>query len=114
VDNGAGAGPSTWTQPGNEEGLDKTEDTDRPFAVGVEADPAPEPTAPSPASEEETIPEDVLTAVDEVLDQVEQALSRLDQGTYGRCATCETVIDDVALEQDPARPTCVDCQPVGS
>lgn len=50
-----------------------------------------------------------IDAVDHVLDEVEQALSRLDDGTYGRCAVCAEAIDDAHLAEVPMARTCVAC-----
>ena len=39
-------------------------------------------------------PEASIDEVEHLLDQVEEALSRLDDGTYGRCGACGGVIED--------------------
>jgi RNA polymerase-binding transcription factor DksA len=47
--------------------------------------------------------------VDTVADQrrlVQDALGRLDDGTYGRCTVCDTRIDDERLEARPEVATC--------
>jgi len=52
------------------------------------------------------------TAVDEVdalLDEVELALSRLDDGTYGRCESCGAVIADAQLAEQPLVRACASC-----
>jgi DnaK suppressor protein len=43
-------------------------------------------------------------------DQVEHALRRLDEGTYGRCEQCERPIDPARLEAFPAATSCVVCK----
>ena len=66
------------------------------------------PDDPGPTSAdggEATRPEDedgglhrsAADTVDALLDEVELALARLDDGTYGRCETCGAVIDDAVL-----------------
>jgi DnaK suppressor protein len=48
--------------------------------------------------------------------RVQDALDRLDGGTYGRCAVCGTAIDDERLEARPEVATCrehADALPVG-
>jgi RNA polymerase-binding transcription factor DksA len=40
------------------------------------------------------------------LDEVDRALERLDNGTYGRCETCGDTIGDDLLEADPTTRTC--------
>lgn len=52
---------------------------------------------------------DTELLVDTVADQrraVQEALGRLDDGTYGRCAVCDQQIDDERLEARPEVPTC--------
>jgi DnaK suppressor protein len=41
------------------------------------------------------------------LDDVERALARLDDGTYGRCETCGVTIDEARLEIMPAARYCI-------
>lgn len=60
-------------------------------------------------TEETLTSEASIDAVDHVLDEVEQALSRLDDGTYGRCAVCAEAIDDAHLAEAPTARTCVAC-----
>jgi DnaK suppressor protein len=43
-------------------------------------------------------------------DQVEHALRRLDEGTYGRCEHCNGPIDPARLEAFPAATSCVSCK----
>ena len=45
----------------------------------------------------------------EQLDDVELALQRLDEGTYGTCVTCGTAIADARLEAMPAARFCITC-----
>jgi RNA polymerase-binding protein DksA len=42
------------------------------------------------------------------LEEVEQALTRLDDGTYGRCETCGEPIAPARLEAKPAARYCID------
>ncbi len=50
-----------------------------------------------------------VDAVDRLLDEVEQALARLDDGTYGRCASCGAPIADLRLAEMPVTQTCAAC-----
>ena len=50
----------------------------------------------------------VATSLQEQLDDVEHALERLDQGTYGTCETCEKPIADARLEAMPATRFCIE------
>ena len=43
------------------------------------------------------------------LSQIEAALKRIENGTYGYCVTCDEEIAVKRLEQDPAAPQCIDC-----
>ena len=52
-----------------------------------------------------------MDAVDELLDEVELALTRLDDGTYGRCETCGAPIDDAELA---AQPLVLECRACGA
>ena len=44
------------------------------------------------------------------LEEVEQALAKLDNGTYGLCEACGTRIDRARLEALPHAQYCLDCQ----
>lgn len=48
-----------------------------------------------------------------VLDEVERALGRLDEGTYGTCETCGTAILAADLSFDPTRRHCAEHKPAG-
>jgi len=47
-----------------------------------------------------------LDAAERDVDDVETALQRLDDGTYGTCEICGAAIDEAVLAEDPARRTC--------
>jgi DnaK suppressor protein len=42
--------------------------------------------------------------------QIENALRRMDEGTYGRCANCGQAINVLRLEAVPWARFCIDCQ----
>ena len=44
------------------------------------------------------------------LEAVEEALARVDAGTYGRCTTCDREIPAERLEARPWAALCIDCQ----
>lgn len=50
-----------------------------------------------------------IDAVELLLDQVEAALSRLDDGTYGQCVTCGSPVEDPRLAEVPTALTCTAC-----
>ncbi|MHB1549384.1 MAG: TraR/DksA C4-type zinc finger protein [Acidimicrobiales bacterium] len=43
------------------------------------------------------------------LEAIEQALQRLDEGVYGRCAHCGGMIEPLRLEAEPAAAQCMGC-----
>ena len=45
-----------------------------------------------------------------VLLQIDEALNRIDDGTYGFCLNCGTPLSDKRLAAVPWAPHCVDCQ----
>ncbi len=45
-----------------------------------------------------------------VLLQIDEALNRIDDGTYGFCVNCGAVISEKRLAAVPWTPHCVDCQ----
>ena len=73
----------------------------------------PEAAAPEPpgaaAPDVQDAPEATIVAVEEVLDQVDAALARLDDGTYGRCTRCGDPLDDGRLAGDPTALLCGGC-----
>ncbi len=50
--------------------------------------------------------ESELTRAGAVLNSVDEALTRLSDGTYGSCATCGSPILDASLEQEPTLMRC--------
>lgn len=55
-------------------------------------------------------PEAAVESIDALLDDVENALSRLDEGTYGECTACGRSIDDDLLAGDPTAQQCAECR----
>jgi len=58
---------------------------------------------------EEELHRSAVDAVDGLLDEVELALARLDDGTYGRCEGCGDLIDDDRLAELPIVRSCAVC-----
>lgn len=52
-----------------------------------------------------------LTEVGGRLDEVEEALERLETGSYGRCVGCGGEIGSERLSADPLARLCDSCQP---
>lgn len=53
--------------------------------------------------------EALATTLKEQLEEVETALRRIEEGTYGTCDTCGEPINPARLEAMPAAHQCVDC-----
>lgn len=47
---------------------------------------------------------------EQVLRQIDEALARIDEGTYGQCERCGTEIPPERLEARPWATLCIDCQ----
>ena len=45
-----------------------------------------------------------------ILELIDEALNRIEDGTYGKCAKCGIIIDEKRLEVIPYAVTCVDCK----
>ena len=85
--------------------------------TGAAVDPTGEGTDPTREEVDSTEAEahrSAVDAVDDLLDEVELALARLDDGTYGRCEECGAPIDDLRLEGSPIVRTCGTCVIGGS
>lgn len=86
------------------------------FAEGSRAETTADPNAegalgqhPADYGSEVASTMDTELLVDTVADQrrlVEEAVARLDAGTYGQCLVCGTGIDDERLEARPEVATC--------
>jgi DnaK suppressor protein len=92
---------SEWVTDGQTTGLIP----ERPVAENSTDQPEP----PAAETIEPSASESTVDAIDHVLGQVEQALVRLDEGTYGRCATCGASIDDARLVEEPTTQACAGC-----
>lgn len=51
---------------------------------------------------------DALT--DRAVEEIDEAIARIDAGTYGRCVDCDERIPADRLEAVPAAPTCLSCK----
>ena len=71
------------------------------------------PSGQSGAEAEPGTPEATVDEVDRLLDEVEAALTRLDEGTYGACGQCGGPIEDSRLSIEPTLRTCDACDPEG-
>jgi DnaK suppressor protein len=53
--------------------------------------------------------EALVASLSETLEDVERALAKLEEGTYGRCESCGNEINPVRLEAMPAARYCINC-----
>lgn len=53
----------------------------------------------------------VLETLEGEMNEVEAALDRLEDGSYGRCETCGRPIDDQRLDAQPASRYCLEHEP---
>jgi RNA polymerase-binding transcription factor DksA len=73
-----------------------------------------DPEHPSTPPAVERAPDlSILTSVEGELANVERALQRLDEGTYGTCQVCGAAIDDERLAAEPATAHCREHRPGG-
>lgn len=66
-----------------------------------------EPDALADKYEEESTNEGVLETLEERLQEVTDALDRIDKGTYGVCIITGNKIEDEVLDANPAATTCI-------
>jgi DnaK suppressor protein len=59
---------------------------------------------------EQTVGVALRREVEATLEEVERALSKLDDGTYGLCEACGARIDRARLEARPYAKYCLNCQ----
>lgn len=77
-----------------------------PFTVPSDIDTADPGAALSDAEREGA----VLDAMRRQLAQLNAALTRLENGSYGKCVDCGAVLPDERLEAKPEAARCVTCQ----
>jgi DnaK suppressor protein len=53
--------------------------------------------------------EALVASLRETLEEVEEAIGKLEEGTYGRCEGCGQQIPPLRLEAKPAARYCIDC-----
>ncbi|MDY7105827.1 MAG: hypothetical protein S0880_31970 [Actinomycetota bacterium] len=88
----------------------------------IEADPTAQPQSPdstddtggtgTTTTDHDPVaagPEPDLDELEATLARVQDALGRLDAGTYGRCERCDAEIDDALLAEDPTASSCATC-----
>lgn len=74
---------------------------------------APNDGSPDDASTVDQLNDDAFAQIqvaDGEMSQVQQALDRLDDGSYGECIDCDEPIPEARLEVEPWAARCVGCQ----
>ena len=66
-------------------------------------------TDSSQVTAERSEAETLVASLRETLEDVERAIGKLEEGTYGRCESCGNEINPVRLEAMPAARYCIDC-----
>ena len=93
-------GPEVWTS-----GVDDATPAEAVDEVDASEFEVPDGDAPD-------IDASLLDSIEERLADVERALARLDEGTYGTCEVCGATIDDAVLVDAPATRFCLDHLPI--
>jgi RNA polymerase-binding transcription factor DksA len=71
-----------------------------------EPDEPIEPTEPIPTAEEGLPDLGRVATIERELDEVERALARLEDGSYGTCEVCSSPLPDDVLADEPAASRC--------
>jgi DnaK suppressor protein len=69
--------------------------------------------APDPSTADFSTVRRSVDDIERLLDEVEDALGRLDEGTYGVCSSCGSPITDERLATSPTAARCATCDPGG-
>lgn len=75
---------------------------------GAPVQPGLAPSAPDAETFERERDLELVQRLETDLAEVEDALRRLDDGSYGRCQTCGRPIDARALDREPLTRLCAD------
>lgn len=59
--------------------------------------------------EEQEINKSLAERLETRMEELQQALTALDEGTYGTCTKCGAKIEKERLEANPAATTCINC-----
>lgn len=68
--------------------------------------PSDQPPADQPSAVTSVVDRELAARLREELDGIENALARLDAGTYGICEFCQTPLDDEILARTPQASRC--------
>jgi DnaK suppressor protein len=85
----------------------ETHDIAGDWAVRTSPSGELEPDMMADAEEEKAANEDILATLEQRLMQVDKALGRIEDGTYGICKISGSQIEEKRLEADPAATTCL-------
>ena len=85
---------------------DSSFSTNPPAGENATAQPVEATPVQSSGAVTSAVDRELANRLREELDGVEQALARLDAGTYGTCEFCQTPIDDEVLARTPYASRC--------
>ena len=88
--------------------LKRIRDHEERLRAGAGTNPDPFDLAQAQISRHRSLT--LLAQTRQQLEQVEAALQRLDEGTYGKCTNCGKEIDAARLEALPYAVLCINCQ----
>ena len=54
--------------------------------------------------------ESTLSTLEEEIDQIDKAMQKVEEGSYGKCSNCGEIIEEKRLEFNPAATYCSQCQ----
>lgn len=116
---GDAAGPMTDVLPdehGDDAGLDHDGHEDGPGQgdrgnQADQRDPGDPGGSGAPAQVDSSTASRSVDDIERLLDGVEAALGRLDEGTYGVCVSCGSTLTDERLTASPTATRCAACDP---
>ena len=54
--------------------------------------------------------ESTLSTLEEEMEQIDRAVNKIEEGTYGKCSNCDKPIEEKRLEFNPSATYCSQCQ----
>jgi RNA polymerase-binding transcription factor DksA len=79
------------------------------WVVHTEATDETDPNMVADKMEEIETNEGILETLETRMREVQEAMARIEAGTYGVCMICGKRIEDMRLEANPAATTCISC-----
>lgn len=69
-----------------------------------------DPNLRADQAEEIETNDSIIDTLEERLQEVHEALARIESGAFGKCMICGAKIEDRRLEANPAATTCLNCE----